>query len=476
MNNISKKIENIENLFLISLFVSLFSNEISIIPTAITSKLNLLFLGIGTLLLIYCLICKDERSLFKLKDWKEIALLILVLSLSVIFNLKSGLTPIKKIYFIVIQLLVFYPIMTRRINDNPKYLYKIFKIFIFFTLFIATIGLVLWFMRISGLFFINDRIRSIGIRYVLSGDSVAYWLLYGIYRDSNYAATLSGLSIMFSVLTLKNKDEMKLKNILIANIIVQFVFFTLNNSRSNTYIAMIAIALFVFMSLNHKYHIRIVYSLLAGLFLFGAVTGVRNLLGNFLTVENTNFITYEYKWREPTAENVRDDIKLNHWIKLQNLAGQEGVEEIPTPNTKEDVGSGGNGRIDIFKESLILSKDRLLLGYGTDNVQNYAIEKFNSEGRLAKGYVIDNSYLQILVSYGIIGTIAFAIFHLKRFINGVKNKNILIVPYLFIMMLSMFYAEYIIGNNIIVILLITLLLSFDKTKEFNSSSIKNEHS
>ena len=103
-------------------------------------------------------------------------------------------------------------------------------------------------------------------------------------------------------------------------------------------------------------------------------------------------------------------------------------------------GNGGNGRLEIWKNSLGIVKDYILVGAGFDNFYlaypNY-YETSNSasykyvDGKLVKTtpekyYIIDNAhnvYLHKLIIEGVIGLIPYLYLCLITFIRGLKSKN-----------------------------------------------------
>ena len=104
---------------------------------------------------------------------------------------------------------------------------------------------------------------------------------------------------------------------------------------------------------------------------------------------------------------------------------------------KETLDTGGNGRIEIWKNTLNIVQKEPIFGIGYDNlffaypnpksevrffVTNNHIERETSGG----GLYIDNAhnvYLHTLVTSGILGLIPFLILLLYTFIHGLKSNN-----------------------------------------------------
>ena len=111
---------------------------------------------------------------------------------------------------------------------------------------------------------------------------------------------------------------------------------------------------------------------------------------------------------------------------------------------KQTIDSGGNGRLDIWKNTLDVVKKYPIFGVGYDNLgfaypnkktqvyytaTNNHIEKKVIEGSL----YIDNAhnvYLHILATSGILGLIPLLILLFYTFIHGLKSKDKYILIFL----------------------------------------------
>ena len=124
---------------------------------------------------------------------------------------------------------------------------------------------------------------------------------------------------------------------------------------------------------------------------------------------------------------------------LSNLGGNT-KWELSVKEINNTIKTGGNGRLEIWKNSLGIAKDYILVGAGFDNFYlaypNY-YETSNSasykyvDGKLVKTtpekyYIIDNAhnvYLHKLIIEGVIGLIPYLYLCLITFIRGLKSKN-----------------------------------------------------
>ena len=112
--------------------------------------------------------------------------------------------------------------------------------------------------------------------------------------------------------------------------------------------------------------------------------------------------------------------------------------EMCINDVKETINNGGNGRLEIWKNSLGIVKDNFIVGVGFDNFYlaypNPKIEagisfSVTSDSVIKEKsfyYIIDNAhnvYLHTLASTGIIGLIPYLALLLLTFIHGLKSKN-----------------------------------------------------
>jgi len=108
---------------------------------------------------------------------------------------------------------------------------------------------------------------------------------------------------------------------------------------------------------------------------------------------------------------------------------------------KETTASGGNGRLDIWKNSLSIVKEHFIFGVGFDNFYlvypnpkiesgvSFMITNGTLEEEVKSYYVVDNAhniYLHTLVSNGILGLIPYLVLCLLTFIKGLKSDSKLI--------------------------------------------------
>ena len=110
-------------------------------------------------------------------------------------------------------------------------------------------------------------------------------------------------------------------------------------------------------------------------------------------------------------------------------------------DAKETIDNGGNGRLEIWKNSLGIVKDNLFIGVGFDNFYlvypnpeiSGGISLSLTNDEIKKDYeyyyIVDNAhnvYLHTLISNGILGLIPYLLLCLLTFIKGLKSKDKLV--------------------------------------------------
>ena len=105
---------------------------------------------------------------------------------------------------------------------------------------------------------------------------------------------------------------------------------------------------------------------------------------------------------------------------------------------KETINNGGNGRLEIWENSIDIAKNNLFIGVGFDNfylvypnpkINNNMSFSFTDDGvklNYEYYYIIDNAhnvYLHTLVSTGILGLVPYLLLCLLTFIKGLKSKE-----------------------------------------------------
>ncbi len=503
----SIKVKIVSYFILIKLFGALL-NDISIIPRMLVSCFNYVSLILGFLSIIA--LYPDDYKL-DTKIQKRCYLLILFIAIaSWVVNYKTQDSyGIKKIVYMIYNYYIVY-ISYRYLvkKTNGEFTKKLITLFVGFIFTITLISIIMWFSNISILLFIEDRIRSVGIRFVMANSKLLYLLLYGIFRDPNIGCTTVTISLLLSVyLFNKNKANFsyKTKLFLIINVIVSLVYIILSNSRGNLLALLLVTVIWLLYILSRK-NLSTANKIVSGslliiivpILIYAGINFSRDVLTKAINPYNTKFISIRFieEFEDISEYNIRDRIKVGNWMEAREKYDsynesdkEENYEEVQSKkdekfvkalqNSKEeknidvlqnskkvDVSGLGNGRLDIWAEGIKLSKDKFLLGYGSTNLNN--ISKYlDDDSMLAKGYLLDNAYLEILLSYGIVALLLYIYFiaHsiLTPIIRQIKigdiNEGLIfsISVLIYLGVTAFFYSDYLIGN-IPAVLLINLSL------------------
>ena len=131
-------------------------------------------------------------------------------------------------------------------------------------------------------------------------------------------------------------------------------------------------------------------------------------------------------------------IPINNNFVIDKEGNKISKNETSVSSIKKTIGSGGNGRLKIWENSLGIVKNNLIIGVGFDNfvlaypnpkVENKLSLILTNDGAQKEKsyyYIVDNAhnvYLHTAVSTGLLGFIPYLLLCLFVFIKGLKFKN-----------------------------------------------------
>lgn len=131
-------------------------------------------------------------------------------------------------------------------------------------------------------------------------------------------------------------------------------------------------------------------------------------------------------------------IPINNNFVVDKYGNKINKNETSISSIKKTIGSGGNGRLKIWENSLDIVKDNPIFGVGFDNFElAYPNPKIptgimmvttmeEAKTPITSYYVVDNAhnvYLHTAVSTGLLGLIPYLLLCLFVFIKGLKLKN-----------------------------------------------------
>jgi putative inorganic carbon (HCO3(-)) transporter len=121
------------------------------------------------------------------------------------------------------------------------------------------------------------------------------------------------------------------------------------------------------------------------------------------------------------AHDSYQELKFNSQID-QNYNIKDEITEIITDTNKQEINRVGNGRLEIWLNSIPLIKEHFLLGSGPDTFL-YVY----TAGIVDKAH---NVYLQMLITTGIISLILFLVILFILFINSIRVEESLTISLL----------------------------------------------
>lgn len=362
------------------------------------SPAHFLLIGWAGLTLLYDLL--TARRFFKLPRCLFLLLFTLSVFVSVILNREAGMVDIlKSAVLTLLPLYVFLPVCfvpgekerLRRLTLVPSGAMLLF--------FIGTvISLVMFFLNYSDVTTANGVEKALGLAFVARGDGSYYLLLFGVFCDTNHAAVLSIVSLYYSAIllfagevTARPGINRALRAFALVNIPVQCLFFPLTNSRGGW--------------------LAFAFSLVPALALL-----LRKYDGNRAVLK---------RWLKAVLGTllVLGVLLLLRTVLMKAVKGnptQDPTAQSEIGFSKDDDGSG-SGRLFIWKEALELYAHKPVFGEMPGTNAYYA-GKFGMGGRyMVVGKAVHNSYLELLLAFGAVGTLLLLGYFLLRALTVLKG-------------------------------------------------------
>lgn len=400
------------------LIISFFS-QIAILytPLGIVRKLILVW---GIILLVY-IVFKNRGAL---KNRYSFLLMLFCISncISVIVNFSERFVfGMVTMVYVFMYLVIFFNATNwneKIAMQKEKILDNLLTINIALSFLTAICALVMFVFNINGVY--------------ISGDDTIFWgmrenRLWGLY-NANTAATICIISIVCSFIQLKKNKHTK---VLIANIVMQTIYLILTQSRTGWILLMVFAVLYLFFNKVLpvlKSNVRLGQKLLRSVYAIGVLAIL---------------------WICPTVAKevlVKIPQAVVAIIEMTNSDWEDG-EEITLDRVDEefvDQQDVTNGRAELWKAGIEIIKEHPVFGIGSENIIKET-EQYLSEARyqnLVKGG-FHNSYLAVMVSSGIAGTVLFVAFLFMLVIDGLKYlwkggayKYSLIIMLLFTLMVN----------------------------------------
>ena len=405
--NISLSFKNNNLLLLKKLSIySLFCWLLILNISPLAKLVNNVYLYVSSVVVILPLFFIFDK-IYKEKGFKSynkyLLMFLLISTISCLVNFHGFPANIKRVIWTSIYILfIFSDDDLHEVVDDIKW---IFSMFMFIS---SLISVGMFFVQYKEQFFLDNQIVRIG--FVENR-------LFGMYFDPNYASTAAILCFYLCIQKIQGgKNEI----FSLINMIVQFIYMTLSNSRTCQVSLCISFAFLCFMffykkrSLNSNTNnnvlfMSLIYSILYSVFLF-----ILLKFTSYVLVETSNILNFYLNSGNSNVSLTRIDIEHSHEYS--------------------------NGRFAIWLDALEIFKKNWIIGISPGYVTKYA-EQFFPDGIIARNHYIGmhNSAVDTLVSVGIFGFLFLTLFLSKFIISIVKlfiSKSKILYEFEFAILIS----------------------------------------
>ena len=397
------------------IIVMIISFPLILIPMGVSVYryiLQPILVAVGVLLLVTP-IFKRQPVLY-LKSQLFLLLFLISYAVAILLNLSGGMRTIAlNVFELAACGILFLVVLNGAFRKKREDLYEdllLYSRIIAVILFIgALISLIMFFTLFSHRLTVDFGAFDLDIiRFRFVGLGVGR--LFGVYSDPNWGSFLGVCAIIFSILPFFLRPLGKFeKTFYIVNIIVQYMYIILSDSRSGL-LTLSAFAFVFSVFLLYRYvkiskHslawcVSIAIAVLPAVFVFMINPVMQNALMNFnrLIPRPTAYESYTNLLEVSTATVGRDFTE---------------VHDITT------------GRLDIWRDALSLARINPVIGITRGNIPIEAAA-INPGGFVARGIALHNAFLDLIVSSGIIGTLlmcAFFIRPIKKTVIYVFSKG-----------------------------------------------------
>ncbi len=386
-----------------------------------------------------------RRNWTNLPGWKWLTWFSVACLISVFTNMQAGLVGnIKGWVLTVLPLFAFYPLcLSVPKQQRTKVLLKVFlgaSIAIFVASLISLVLYVLHFGGTVKLFGLENFVglRLYDERYLDSGV-----LLFGVFCDTNHAAMYAAAFSIYSIVLffecragLFTKKWQNVLGMLYAavNCIVQICYFPLANSRGGWLSLCVACVVVCFLRCYHanygKYRkainaiVSVVLAVVMTVGICGVLVGVRS----GMTALSTSVV--ELMSKPPVTEPPVTEPPVTEPPVTEPAIKNELSMDVAWGDFSKGSESFGAGRIGYWIDALKQFTKRPIFGECPGNNQFYA-QLYGYENKIAEGTALHNSYLDLLVDYGLVGFVLMIGFWinclwivLKRMANKKKQPGL----------------------------------------------------
>lgn len=389
----------------------------------------------GMVIITYDLV--KNRDCLQRKGYWFIYAFVLLTGISTLVNCKNQLVR-NVVYIVYIVISVCIPLVVSKKKEKDQIFEEIKVISTLMTVLtmgVALISLVIYVTSYQGSITANGAEYLLG--YVVEGR------LYGIMGNPNSSAHTAFFSIVFSLLGVMLFQKRKIRVIHYINLVLQFVVFSLTNSRSALACVSAAIAVYLFFHVKRhtgkkaftSFVLACIVAVLGIGCFYGCVQLSNKLASTFpsaysivrhrvlypeMYVSDKDDTTIAAESSEPPettgvakpAEFVESTETMDPTRPTERADTLPSKPEFNIIDTDREYKTSdvSNGRMEIWGAGLRVAKENILFGVGNENVQQmvtpYLSEEFmNSTPGIASN--MHNIYLQILVGNGVLALACF---------------------------------------------------------------------
>ncbi|MBS5938023.1 O-antigen ligase family protein [Clostridium sp.] len=392
MNSIKKICFNKVNLLYCLITIMMLSTIAIISP--ITTELNIIILIWAAIYFIYDFF--NKKTCLKSKYKFFLILYMIIFSIGIILNIKNNpVDNIKTFVYTGFFLFVLYSYdSNKEVVTVQKEIKNINNIVIFISSITSFVAIIMF------VFLIEFTFNDIPQGFVYP-KSPALWGLYANPNSGGMVATLSIILTIVNIYLCKLYESQKLsmakKSYYIFNIIIQWLYLILCNSRGAVVSLLSVIMFLIFIKSYNKFITKL--NLLKTLIISLIICCIAMFGYNISISVSKNILSYI-----PTfVENIKED---------NTNSGQSGNNEI-TLEREIKNGHISTGRAEIWSYGLNTLKFSPLFGHGPGNIGLAKQKLYPSD---TSKYVITNNmhngYIQILLSNGVLGLLFFGVFML----------------------------------------------------------------
>lgn len=306
-----------------------------------------------------------------------------------------------------------------------------------------------------------DGKYRVGILSIIYGDGSRPLILFGFNVDSNHAAAFSVISLLFSLWLIRYRKNIfssllwsrLFVVIALINLPLETIYIIMSNSRGARLSLVVAfLVIIILVAINKHYWLKDQWQphIAVGFAVGTIIVGLMFALG-------VQTFVFESTTKYYVANNIRVETPtVDGKVSSDYVGEKEGKDKIQKPKDKAAHNSAAahkqnaktqrdtsdsavyskgsvlhSAREAIWWETLQLWTYHKFFGIGPYNTEHFSI-KYNvqySDGiqMLKSGWAVHNSYLDVLVSYGLSGVLLYLCFiaaYLKKFIQRIRQRHV----------------------------------------------------